>query len=118
LLVVKRLCQRGVGFVRADWRDALVLEIDARRGAENFFQVPGADERRRAIQPVCFEDWLWDVDVFRRVRTNPSFLHDQVHWKERREIFRPDGVHAPRMNDWRQRLWQAGNDVEPLLGHF
>ena len=61
-LAVIGLSEGRVQLVRADGTDALVLEIDVRRGAERLFQSVGPDQRRAAVVFVLLADFVGDID--------------------------------------------------------
>src|SRR5262249_60412067 len=88
LLVVVRLRHRRVWLVTAGRADAFVLVVDPRRGIERLLEATGAIERRRAPETI---------DVAHRFRNlDPALLAhrllDQLHGKQRREAFGPDGL--------------------------
>jgi hypothetical protein len=61
--VVVRLRHGGVGLVAAGGGDALVLEVDARRGVEQLLEVAWPGTAARAPQRVDVADRLGDLDV-------------------------------------------------------
>ena len=70
--------------MRAGGRDALVLVVDACRGAERLLQAVRPEQRRRPPLAVHVEDAAGDVDV----PLGGDLLHDQVHREQRREVVR------------------------------
>src|SRR5439155_858719 len=79
----------AVGLVRARRRDALVLVIDVRGGAELLLERAGAVERRRAPAPVHVADLVGDLDL----GVHRDLLLDETHREDRREVLGPgDGL--------------------------
>ena len=114
LLVVVRLRHGRVRLVGAGRRDALVLVVDARRGAERLLELVGAVQRRRPPLPVHVEHPARDIDV----PLGRDLLHDQFHREQRREVVRSHGIHSPGMQRRRRRLREVGHDVVPGGGHL
>ena len=106
--VVEGLRDGRVRLVAAGRADALVLEIDARRGVERLLQRRRPVERAGAVDPVRLTNLLRDLDQ----RIGAHLLPDQLHREERRQGLRPDRLTRPGVERWRQRLGQVGRDVD------
>ena len=86
LLVVVGLRHRGVRLVAAGGADALILEVDVRRGIERLLQAVRADQRRRPPQPIDVAHLFGNLDP----PLGRDLLHDDLHREQRRQVVRPD----------------------------
>ena len=113
-LVVIGLGHGAVGLVAAGRRDAFVLEIDFRLGAQGRFQGCCPHQRRRAPDTVNFLYFQRDID--------PAFiahlLFQQTHGKDRGQLFRTHRLFGLRIKGRRHAVWDIGHDVIPLGRHF
>ena len=96
--VVVGLRHGGVGLVRADGRDALVLVVDVRGGVERLLEAAGAVQRRRPPQPVDVEHLAGDVDV----ALAGDLLRDQLRREQRCQVVGADRLQGARV----QRRWR------------
>ena len=110
LVVVVGLRHRRVRLVRAGRADALVLVVDAGRGAERPLQPAGPEQRARPPEPVDVEHTAGDVDV----GGGGDLLLDQGHREQRRQVVRADRLPGPRVQRRRGRRRQIGDEVVPL----
>ncbi len=112
--VVVRLRHRGVRLVRAGRRDAFVLVVDVRRGAERLLEPVRPVQRRRPPQPVDVEHLAGDVDVALR----RDLLEDEVHREQRGEVVGAGRLQRAGVQGRRRRARQVGDDVVPLRRHL
>ena len=112
-LVVERLGHGGVGLMAAGWADALVLVVDARRGAERLFQPAGTIQRAGPPLPVDVPHRLWNFDV----PFGGDFLLDQRHGEQWRQIVRADRLQGTGVQYRRRRRRQIGDQIVPIFRH-
>ena len=112
--VVVGLRHRGVRLVRAGGRDALVLVVDAGRGAERLLEPVGPVQRGGPPQPVDVLHLLRDVDVL----LGAHLLRDEVHREDRGEVVRADRLPGARVQRRRGRSRQVVEDVVPARRHL
>src|SRR5206468_7382583 len=101
---------RGVRLVAAGRAHALVLVVDACRGAERLLESPRAKQRRRAPELEDVAHLVGDLDPARLA----DLLLDQLHREERGEILRADRLAGARVQHGRRGRLEVGLDVVPL----
>jgi len=109
LLIVERLGDGGVGLVAACRADALVLEIDLRRGLERLLEAASSAKRRRPPEPVDIQHLARNVDPLLRA----DFLLDQPHGEDRRQVVGADRLVGGGVQRRRGRHREVGKDVVP-----
>jgi hypothetical protein len=98
--------------VAAGGTDALVLVVDVGGRIERALQPHGADQRGWPPEFVDLAHLFGHGDV----PLLGNLLEDQFHREERGERLRADRLMGAGMERRRQRRWQVGGDVVPLLG--
>ncbi|OPZ93279.1 MAG: hypothetical protein BWY73_00396 [candidate division TA06 bacterium ADurb.Bin417] len=114
LLIVVSLGDCGVGLVAAGRAGALVLVPDLGLGAQGLLQPAGPAERSWSPEPVDLQDRIGNFD--------PAFARDllghQAFGKDRVEVLRFQRFAGGRVAGRRQRGFQIGQEVIPLLRNF
>ena len=110
--VVEGLRDGGVGLVRPGRRPALVLVVDARRGADLPLQPLGAVKRRRPPQRQHVQHLVGDRDL----AVGRDLLQDQIHREQRRQVVGPDRLPGARVQRRLRRVGASARMLYQLRG--